>query len=441
MRPTQVLSLLLAVLSLSADLAGQLTARPGVFAIRDARIVRVSGPEILNGTIVLRDGLIEEVGPSVSPPADAWVIDGTGLTVYPGFINALSRLGMPDAKTLPATYGKSPASGPDDRPATSTWVLGVNHFAAESDAVEAWRNGGFTTVAVAPRDGIFPGQVSLLNLSEKPAAGAVSPTAALLIQFSENRSRGNGFPSSLFGEMAYIEQVFLDARQAQQASALYAEDVRGLRRPAYDRALFPVMEALQTERPILYPGNTETGLRRALERTSSLSERRIVYGAQQAYRGDIATALAEASAAVLVNLSWPEAPKEPDPDAEVPLRELRFRSEAPSSPKALSAAEVRFGLYADKAKNPDEFMKGLRQAMEAGLSPQAAVEALTLSPSRIYGVDDRLGSLEAGKIANLVVYRDDPFAEKSQPTMVFVDGKKFDVPAAPAKPEKDDDAN
>lgn len=441
MRPIQVISLLLAALSLSADLSGQPAARPGVYAIRDARIVTVSGPEVPNGSIVLRDGLIEVVGASVVPPADAWVIDGTGLTVYPGFINALSRLGMPDAKTLPATYGKSPASGPDDRPATSTWVLGVDSFSAEADAVETWRNGGFTSVAVAPRDGIFPGQISLLNLRDEPAAGAVTPTAALLIQFSESRSRGNGFPSSLFGEMAYIEQVFLDARQAQQASAIYAADAKGLRRPAYDRALLPVIETLQTERPILYPGNTETGLRRALERTASLSERRIVYGAQQAYRGDVATALAAASAAVLVNLSWPEAPKEPDPDTLVPLRELRFRSEAPSSPKALSEAEVRFGLYADKAKNPDEFMKGLRQAMEAGLSPEAAVQALTLGASRIYGVDDRLGSLDAGKIANLVVYREDPFAEKSRPTMVFVDGEKFDVPAAPAKPEKDDDAN
>jgi len=436
MRPSRFLALILTAAGLSA----QPSERPRVFAIRDARIVPVSGPEIAQGVVVLRDGLIASVGAASEIPADAWIIEGEGLSVYPGFIDSLSTLGMPDEKKFPPVYGKRPASGPDDRPATSTWALGVDHFAAENEAVETWRNGGFTSVAVAPRQGILPGQVSLLNLDQRPVAGAVQAKAGLLIQLNAERSRETGFPSSLFGAMSYVDQIFLDARQAQQAKAIYEESPAGLERPEYDRTLTPIVEVLANNSPVLYPGNTEIELRRALDRTAALSKRPVVYGAQQAYRDGVAKDLAEGAMQALVNLSWPEAPKDADPDAQVSARVLRFRSRAPTSPKALSEASVTFGVYGSDAKSPKDLMDGLRKAIEAGLSAEAAVEALTLGPARIYGVADRLGSLEAGKIANLVVYRDDPFAEKSRPVMVFVDGQKFDMPAESEAKEKEDDA-
>jgi len=424
---------------LASTIAAQTPDRPRVFAVRNARIVTVSGTTIERGTIVLRDGLIEAVGASAAVPNDAWAIDGEGLVVYPGFINGLSRLGMPDAKKFPAVYGAKPAAGPQDRPATSTWALGVDHFEADEGAVETWRNGGFTTVAVSPRQGILPGQISLLNLSRAPAEKAVAAQAAVLVQLPSERSRANGFPSSLFGQMAYVDQIFADARQARQAATIYREDPSGLERPGYDRALAPLIEAIDQNRLLLYPGDSATQIRRALERSADLADRRAVYGARQAYAKDVAAELAEASAAVLLDLDWPEAPEDPDPAVQAPLRTLRYRAEAPSSAAALAKAGVSFGLYASDAKTPADLMKGLRRAVEAGLTHEDAIRALTLGAARVYGVDDRLGSLEAGKIANLVIYRDDPFAEKSRPTTVFVDGEKFDVPAAPEDPEKDDD--
>lgn len=419
----------------------QVPERPRTFAIRDARIVPVSGPEIAHGVLVVRDGLITAVDASAEIPDDAWVIEGAGLTVFPGFIDGLSTLGMPDAKKFPPVYGKRPASGPEDRPATSTWALGVDHFSADSEQIATWRNGGFAAVAVAPRQGILPGQISILNLGREPAARAVLPKAALLIQLPPERSRENGFPSSLFGEISYVKQIFLDARQYQQARVIYEQDARGLERPGYDRALEPVIETIESKGALLYPGNSAVELRRAVALTESLTEHRIIYGAQQAYQGSIARELAAASVGVLVDLSWPEAPKDPDPQAETPLRVLRLRDRAPSSPAALAKDGVPFGFYAAKAKGPADLMNGLRKALEAGLSRESAIEALTLAPARIYGVADRLGSLEPGKIANLAVYRGDPFEEESRPLIVFVDGEKFDVPEAPEKPEKEQEGN
>jgi len=422
---------------LATVVLAQAPQRPRTFAIRDARIVPVSSPEVAQGALIVRDGLITAVGTSVEIPPDAWVIDGAGLTVYPAFIDALSTLGMPDEKKFPAVYGARPAAGPQDRPATSPWALGVDHFSGDSEQIESWRSGGFAAVALAPRQGILPGQVSILNLGRKPAARAVVPKAALLVQLPRQRSRANGFPSSLFGQISYVKQIFLDARQYQQARSIYGQDARGLERPSYDRALEPLVETLESGGAVLYPANTATELRRALDMRESLAERQIVYGAHQAYQGSITEELAEASVGVLIDLSWPEAPKDPDPEAVVPLETLRLRDRAPSSPAALAKGGVAFGFYGSKAKSPADLMKGLRKALEAGLSREEALQALTLSPATIYGVDDRLGSLEPGKIANLAVYRDDPFKEKSRPLMVFVDGEKFDIAEKPEKAQEE----
>ncbi len=418
-----------ALLAAAAALAfSQVPHRPQTFAIRNARIVTAAGPPIESGTVVLRDGLIAGVGAGVDIAADDWVIDGTGLTVYPGFIDAMSSLGMPKADPV---YGKKPAAGPEDRPATSPWALAADSFAASPSDIEKWRNGGFTAVAAAPRNGIFPGQTSVINLGEgDKAEQVVEPRAALVMRLPNDRARNNGFPSSLFGEIAYVKQLFLDARRYQQALQIYGENPSGLERPRYDRALEPLIDALREKRTALYPGNTAIQMRRAAAMRSFTSDRLAVYGAQQAYAAGVAPELAAAGMPVLLDVSWPHADKDADPADDIPLRVLRFRDRAPAAAAALNSAHVSFGMYAAEAKGPADFFAGVRKALEQGLAPADAVLALTRMPAEIYGVADRLGTIEPGKIANLVVYRDDPFAEKSKPVMVFVDGVKYEVPDA-----------
>lgn len=409
-------------------LFAQAPERPRVFAIRDARIVPVSSAPLDKGVIVLRDGLIEAVGPSVEIPPDAWVIDGEGLTVYPGFIDAMSTAGMP----APSTAGNSgPLSrGPQDRPATTPWLAAVDAFKGKDEDLEPWREGGFTTLALTPQVGIFPGQTSVVNLAEGAMPQrVVEPMSALAVRIPDDREGYSGYPGALLGRVAYVRQVFLDAHWFQQASALYNADPNGLERPARDRALPPLAETIEHGKPVLYPASSAIEIRRAIRLKPDLGARSMaVYGGQQFYWEGVAQQAAQAGLSALLDVAWPEAKPGADPGVDTPLRVLEHREKAPSSAQTLEQAGVRFAFYSSKAKSPRELLDGVRKAVEAGLSRERAVRALTLDAAALHGVDRTLGSLEPGKIANLVLFEGDPLAEKAKPAVVFVDGVKYEAP-------------
>ena len=109
------------------------------------------------------------------------------------------------------------------------------------------------------------------------------------------------------------------------------------------------------------------------------------------------------------------------------MRTLRFRDRAPSTPAAFAKAGVKFAFYSGAITNPKDILKAVKKSIDAGLAPDAALRALTLSPAEIYGVFDRLGSIEKGKIANLVVTDGDLFNEKTKIKYVFVDGRRFEI--------------
>jgi imidazolonepropionase-like amidohydrolase len=442
-----LLGLALALLfAVAAPLLAQEPHRPRSFAIQGARLVPVSGPAIDNGTIVLQDGLITALGGEVKIPPGAWVIEGKGLTVYPGLIDAMSGVGLPGQGGrgrqggTARNQGESPISaGPEDRPATATWRLAADLFRPSDDNVKSWREAGFTSAAVAPMDGIFPGQAAVMNLAgERASEMVIQPEAALIVNL-ENRGGYRGFPNSLMGHVAYVKQLFFDAEQYRAAKAVYGEDPRGLERPAYDRTLEPLLAALGEGRPVLYPGNLAKEIDRALSVSQELKFPLVVYGAHEGYRA--AETLAKLRVPALVNLEWPEKEQNTDPEDEEPLRVLRLRDRAPGTPAAFEKAGVRFAFYSGGIRAAREILPKVREAIEKGLSPEAALRALTLSAAEIYGVENQLGSLEIGKIANLLVTEGDLFAEKTTPKMVFVDGHKYDIrvpqPDEPAENEKE----
>jgi hypothetical protein len=245
-----------------------------------------------------------------------------------------------------------------------------------------------------------------------------------------------GFPNSLLGHIAYVRQIFLDAGQYRMAWAVYRADPRGLPRPAYDRTLEPLLLALSERRPVLYPGNLAKEIHRALDISKELNFSLIVYGAHEGY--EVAETLAKRKVSALVNLEWPEKEKDGDPEEEEPLRVLRLRDCAPGTPAAFEKAGVQFAFGSGEIHNAGEILPKVRAAIEKGLSPEAALRALTLSAAEIYSVENRLGSLDSGKIANLVVTEGDLFAEKPKLKMVFVDGRKYEIRARQDEKPEDD---
>ena len=416
---------------------------PQYFAIRGAKVVPVSGPPTENATIVISRGLIAAVGKDIAIPPEAWIIDGKGLTVYPGLVDSFTDVGIPAAPPAGGEGGprraQEGARGPEDRPLSTPWRTAADEVSLSDKRIETWRNGGFTTVVSAPKGGIFPGQAAVLDLAGEHAGDlVVKSPVAIPVTFQTSGGFGGGFPSSIMGTLAYIHQVWLDTEWSTKAQAIYEKNPRSTARPRYDRTEAALADALEDHALVLIPANNAIQLRRALELVDRWHVNGVLYGGQMAY--ETAAEIAAKKLPVLVNLKWPEAEKDADPDDKPSLRTLEFRDRAPSSGAALAKAGVKFGFYSGGITAPKDALKAAKKSIEVGLAPDAALRALTLSPAEIFGVADRLGSIESGKIANLVITDGELFEEKTKIKMVFVDGRKFEVhePEKPKEPPKGD---
>ena len=422
-------------------------------AIRNARIVTVSGPVIAKGTVVVRKGLIEAVGENVAVPPDAWIVEGDGLTVYPGLIDALTTVGIPGLTAPAATGGGrggaaiaapvvsitgAPAAaattarsmGPEDRPRTTSWALAADEVAATDSRIATVRGAGFTTTATFPMRGIFGGQGALIDLmsDEKPSKMVVVSPLGQYASVATAGGRGGGFPSSLMGVIAYIRQVYLDLDHYQAVKAAYAKDPRGMQRPEYDRAL----EGIAASKRLLLPANRLVEVDRMLHFAAELKQNTILYGGVEAYRPEVADLLKKYNTPLLVSLKFPVRAADPNPDEPGTLRVLEQRDKAPLAPAALQKAGVKFAFYTDGIEQPRDLQQAVKKAIDAGLSREDAVRAMTLSVAEIYGVADRTGSIDKGKIANLLVTKGDLFADATTVQMIIVDGRKYEPPPAPA---------
>jgi len=422
---------------------------PQYFAIRGAKVVPVSGPVRDDATVVVARGVILAVGGKDVPiPADALVIEGKGLTVYPGLFDALTDVGIPPAVALEGGGqrgggggggGQPPSRGPEDRPGATPWRGAADEASLSDKRIETWRSSGFTTVVSAPKGGFFPGQAAVLDLAgERNGDLVVKAPVALPLNLNPSGGFGSGFPDSKMGVLGYVHQVWLDVDWSTKAEAAYEKNPRGVARPRFDRVNSALGDALADHAIVLIPANSSLELRRALQLFDRWKVSGAIIGAQMAY--EVPDELAAKKLPVIISLKWPEAEKDANPDDVPSLRTLRFRDRAPSSPAALAKAGVKFAFTSDGIATPADILKAVKKSVDAGLAPDAAIRALTLSPAEIFGVADRTGSIEKGKIANLTVTDGDLFGEKTKIKMIFVDGKKFEIrePDRPKDPPKGD---
>jgi imidazolonepropionase-like amidohydrolase len=394
-------------------------------AIQDARVVTVSGEELPKATIVIRNGLIADVGAGINIPGDAWVINGSGLTVYPGFIDALSTWGIPAPPnrgnaTPAAAAPEVKARGPEDRPQTFSFERAADQLVPTDSRLEAARAAGFTTAATYPIRGIFHGLGAMIDLAgERGRDMVLVQPIGQEISFRQAGFGRSGFPGSLMGNISYVRQLFLDLDQYEQAKQIYNSNPTGNRRPEYDHSL----EGLAESPRVLLPAEQWQQIDRILNFGPELKKPFMLYGLHEAY--ERVEQLKQAKTALLVSLKWPEKPKDSDPDEVSTFRELTIRDKAPSVPGLLAKAGVRFALYSDGLENAAELKKAVKKALDAGLSRADAIRALTLNAAEMYGVADRLGTIEKGKIANLVVMKGDAFDDQTTVEYVFVDGQQF----------------
>jgi imidazolonepropionase-like amidohydrolase len=404
---------------------------PGVYAITGGTIHPASGPEINNGAVIIRDGLIESVGSAQAIPLDATIIDVKGGHIYPGLIDAQTSLGFPSATT---TRRRGPAAAgarntPEMLPETGPSFLAFREAKLSDDDVEAKRATGVTTIVTAPAFGIFNGQSVALNLSGGTMESRVIRNPATQ-QISFNPRPAWTYPDSLMGVISYIRQTLMDAQQYSAARAIYHKNPAGYKRPDESPSLEALDRVLRRDVPVVFVADSELMIRRAEAIAKEFNVKMIIAGARQGYR--MPDELKALGAPVLVSIKWPVAPAAKEDREEQPLRVIRDRQLAPTTPAVLAKNGVLFALVSGAGKSGDYF-PGIRKAIDNGLSADDALRATTINPAKILGIDRQLGSIDKGKIANIVITDKPIFDKESKVKRIFVDGREAKVPTEDEK--------
>lgn len=397
-------------------------AQSADLAIVGARIEVGDGRVIESGNVVIRGDRIAAVGADAAVPQGATVVDGKGLTVYPGFIDAYTTRGikMPDAK---------PAGTPPDNRTTAPatmWHANRKGIRSEvsaataldmKDEVEGKREQGVTTVLLTPGGGMLSGNAAVVDLAG--TGKVLLPDVATEMGF--RNGSGAGYPGTLFGVTATLRQTLADAQfYAKQANpATKDPSLEGLR------------SVLGGKIPALFNVNSAREIARARRIADEFGLRMIVNGGNEAFRAvDI---LKATKTPVILSLDVSDAPSrtpQTTPDA-VPKEILEERyqlwQERIGNAKTLNAAGVPIAFGAVSSFGGGGYLPGVRKLIVAGLPRAAALTAMTKGAAEILGVADRLGTVEAGKLANLVVMTGDFASDKSEIRTVLVEGAKFDV--------------
>lgn len=450
MTPKTRLVLALTLIAIATVATATRADAPHVYAITNARIVTAAGPPLASGTVVIRNGMIDAVGASVAAPGDAFVIDGKGLTVYPGLIDMGNATGV-DAPSIPQP--KNTAT----REEFERWkrqailrpdVEAARHLTVDAPELAKLAAAGITTMLATPGGEVVRGQSALVNvrapeedpqigniMGERSGRAVIRAPIALHVTFKNNPApvqlaRGL-YPASLMGVIAFVRQSFLDAQHYQLAMAHYDKSPRTAARPAYDEPLEAMHAAVSGKLPVAFDATTAREIRRALAMARELKLDPIIAGGHQA--DEVAADLRSSRARVLFSLNYPTRSRSMAPDADEPVRDLRERANAPQVPAALEKAGVPFAFQSGGLKDPKDFVKNAAKAVKAGLAADAAIKALTVNAAAIAGVADRLGTIEPGKMANLVVTDGDLFEEKTKVQRVFIDGRPVKLEAAEAQ--------
>jgi imidazolonepropionase-like amidohydrolase len=404
------------LLALTARSVGAQTAvggsDQGVFAIRNARIFTVSGPIIENGTLIIQRGLIAAIGADVAVPPGAKVIDATGLSVYPGMIDAGTNLGL-----IEIGQGANATVDATEVGALNPAALASVALNPHSAHVEVTRVVGVTNVLAMPVGGLISGQAAFVNLlGYTPAEMAIVAKAGMVVTLPGSGSPDRGGTVGGSGSQTAMEdlrRMLRDAAAYGNAHDAYARDA-SLPRPASDNRLASLVPAVRGEMPVFFQANSAPQIRSALDFAHEFSLRPVIVGGGEAWK--VAEIINRASAPVIYTgiLGVPGVSDAFD---------LNF-----SAPGRMAAAGLKFSIStgSDGSSVRDlPYHAGMAAAF--GLPKDAALRAVTLAPAQLLGVSDRLGSLEVGKIANVVVTDGDLLEARTTTKYLFIDGRQVPV--------------
>jgi imidazolonepropionase-like amidohydrolase len=392
----------------------------GTYVIRNAHIVPVQGAAIANGSIVVVAGKITAVGANVTAPPGADDIDGKGLTVYPGLMDAGTSMGLSEiSQGANATVDISETGNFNPN---AQAFYGVNPHSAH---IGVTRVVGITHVLSRPTGGILSGQAVLMNLAgSTPPEMVVEQHAAMVIELPRSGFGGRGFgggggPAAVntqdvnrarTRQLDSLRQMLRDADAYAKTFDAYAKD-KTLPRPKRDVVLASLVQAARGTMPVMFVADRATDIREAVMFAEEMKLKPVIMGGRDAWQ--IGAFLKQHDVPVLLSSIMDLPSREDDP------YDINF-----SSASALQNAGVRFAITSgDTGPEARNLPYTAGMAAAFGLSKDDALKSVTLWPAQIMGYSDKLGSIEVGKMANLVVTNGDILEAKTETKFLFIDGR------------------
>ena len=398
---------------------------PEVYAFTGARVVTKPGVILDNATLVIRNGIIEAVGQNIQIPADAWQIDLSGKTIYPGFIESYSNLGMPDAKTIAESAEKLPQDGRHWNPQVRSHFKSSLAFNFDDKKAATLRSMGFVAAHTLADAGIFRGSGSVVKLAEDvPSRQLISRDLSQGLSFRRSDELQRGYPTSVMGAIALMRQTFYDAQWYSQKHESLSRSRDLITKKEINPSLEFIAQAMQNGAPFLIVSEDEQYILRAANIANEFSLNIWVIGSGHEYRRS--RQIKDTGVALIVQLNFPGKPdvQKPEQSLNISLENLRHWYLAPENPALLANEGISFSLTSHGIDKPDDFLKNLRAAVKRGLSKEKALESLTTIPAARLGIDHLYGSLERGKSAGFIVTTGDIFDDKTKIEQVWVAGKQ-----------------
>ncbi len=394
------------------------------YAFTNATIVKDAGTTLANATLIIRDGKIVAVGANLKAPEDAVVINSRGKYIYPSFIDLYTDYGTPAPQPRQGGFSYSARS----QLTTSTkgaygWngairpeVDASKLFAEDEKAAKALRDAGFGTVLTHVKDGIARGTGALvtLNTNEKENLVMLKERASSHFSFSKGSST-QAYPTSMMGSIALLRQTYLDAKWYKSRPATEGTNLS--------------LEAWNnnSDLPQIFEANDKWNDLRADRIGDEAGVQYIIKSGNNEYQR--IPEIKATGAAFILSINFPEAQNVEDPtDARfVSLTDLKAWELAPTNPAAMEKAGIPFCLTTSDLKDVKQFFTNLRTAINYGLSEKTAMNALTKVPAALLGISDKVGSLDAGKLANFLITSGPIFDEKTIIYQNWVQGEKYSV--------------
>lgn len=397
------------------------------FAITNATIFASPGQQATKGSVLFRDGVILGIGTNLSLPKEAQVIPGDSLFIYPGFIDGAGMAGVTKPKDPERPKDFVSSAPPDEIAGITPWRSVSDQFSLSASQVDDLRKAGFTMAQVLPDGGMIPGKASIMVLGSSGAVNVLVENSALAANFRGSRGM---YPATPVGVMAKFRDVYQNTTLALDHSKLYASN-GGVSRPEVTPTQAAMAAVVQKQIPVIFTAASDLEIRRAISLQKELGFKLILTGLE--YYEPVIDLIKSSGTPVLVKLEIPDdkAIKANKAENATEATKAQYERVKEAYDKALKqAAQLeKAGIpfaFSTMDTKPSDALKAVQSMVKNGLSEKAALAALTTNPAQILGISRVAGTIEKGKMANLVISNDSIFKESAQIKHVVADGYVFD---------------